>query len=128
MFEVNLSPTSMWSDYAKMLLILLGVCLLALVVVKLLIPRIAGLAPSTSNHIQLFARYPLEPRKMLYLVRAGKAVVLLASSGDSVHYMTSLSPEDFEISDIPSQADTARGYVFKRFMWPFADQKRDKSL
>src|SRR5215469_18147606 len=88
-------PTSMWFDYAKTLLVLGGICVLALVVVKLVLPKLSGAGTSSSSHIQVFARYPLEPRKTLYLVRAGKAVVLLASSAESVHLMATLKADDF---------------------------------
>src|ERR1700761_8471073 len=102
--EAPALPASMWVDYAKTLLVLIGICLLALVVVKVLLPRLTGFVKPTSNHIQVFARYPLEPRKTLYLVRTGKTVVLLATSAEAVHFMTTLNPRDFEDITAPAQS------------------------
>jgi flagellar biogenesis protein FliO len=96
--------------------------------VKVLLPRLTGLATPASNQINVFARCPLEPRKTLYLVRAGKSVVLLAASAEAVHFMTTLNPEDFE--DIASQAETeaTSGSAFRRIAKAFADRNQDKSV
>jgi flagellar biogenesis protein FliO len=127
-FEAPASPASMWVDYAKMLLVLIGICLLALVVVKVLLPRLTGFAKPASNHIQVFARYPLEPRKTLYLVRTGKTVVLLAASAEAVHIMTTLNSEDFEDIIAPAQSDATSGSAFQRIVRTFADRKEVTSL
>jgi flagellar biogenesis protein FliO len=128
MLEATSPSTTLWLDYARTLLVLVGICLLALVVVKVVLPRFTGFAASAPSHINVFARYPLEPRKTLYLVKTGKTVVLLAASGDAVHFMTTLNSEDFEVGDTPVQMDAAKGAAFQRFMRPFADQKGDNSL
>lgn len=127
-FEVPASSASMWVDYAKTLLVLIGICLLALVVVKVLLPRLTRFAKSTSNHIQVFARYPLEPRKTLYLVRTGKTVVLLAATAEAVHFMTTLNAEDFEDTTAHAQTDTTSGSAFQRITRTFADRREVKSL
>lgn len=126
-FEVPASSASMWVDYAKTLLVLIGICLLALVVVKVLLPRLTGFAKSTSNHIQVFARYPLEPRKTLYLVKTGKTFVLLAASAEAVHFMTTLNAEDFEDTAAQAQTDTMSGSAFQRIAQSFAARKENKS-
>lgn len=126
MFEAAAS-SSMWLDYAKTLLVLGGICLLALVAAKALVPRLAGVARSASSQIHVFARYPLEPRKMLYLVRTGKTIILLATSGDAVHFMTTLNPEDFEVIDTQAQTGDIRDSAFQRIARNFAERKQDKS-
>jgi flagellar biogenesis protein FliO len=123
-FETSAQPASIWIDYARTLLVLGGICVLAIVVVKVVLPRLTGSAASSSNHIQVFARYPLEPRKTLYLVRAGKAVVLLASSAESVHLMTTLKAEDFGEIAPPAQVD-ANGSGFRRIAQAFADRNKE---
>jgi flagellar biogenesis protein FliO len=128
MFEAPASPASMWADYAKTLLVLAGICLLALVAVKVLLPRLTSFTKPASNHIQVFARYPLEPRKTLYLVRTGKTVILLAASAEAVHFMTTLNSEDFEEITAPAQSDATSGSAFQRIVRAFADRKEDKSL
>jgi flagellar biogenesis protein FliO len=121
-------PTSMWLDYAKTLVVLAGICLLALVVAKVLLPRLTGLATPASDPIHVFARYPLEPRKTLYLVRTGKTVVLLAASAEAVHFMTTLNAEDFEDIAAPAQTDLTSGSTFRRIAQAFADRNQGKSL
>jgi flagellar biogenesis protein FliO len=127
-FEAPASSPSLWLDYAKTLLVLIGICLLALVAVKILLPRLKGFARPASNRIQVFARYPLEPRKTLYLVRTGKTVVLLATSAEAVHFMTTLNSEDFEDIGAPAQADPTSSSTFQRITRTFADRKEGKSL
>jgi len=85
-----------WLDYAKTLLVLGAILILAFVAVRFWIPRFAGFRALSSEHIEVFARYSLEPRKTLYVVRAGKAMILLASSEQDVQFMTALDPGDFE--------------------------------
>lgn len=126
--EAAALQTSMWFDYAKTLLVLAGICLLALAVVKFLLPRLTGMAAAASNHLQVLARYPLEPRKTLYMVRAGKTVVLLAASTEAVHFMTALNPEDFEDIAMPTQTDATNGSPFRRFAEAFADRNKGKTL
>jgi flagellar biogenesis protein FliO len=127
-FEAPASSTSMWLDYAKTLLVLVGICLLAIVAVKVLLPRLTGFATPSSNHIHVFARYLLEPRKTLYLVKTGKTVVLLAASAEAVHFMTTLDPEDFQDMAAPAPTDTTSGSAFRRIVQAFADRNPDKSL
>jgi flagellar biogenesis protein FliO len=118
--------TNMWLDYAKTLLVLAGICLLALFAVKILLPKLTGFAAPASSHINVFAKYPLEPRKTLYLVRTGKAVVLLATSGEAVHFMTTLNSEDFEDNTAPVQMDSANSSTFRRIAQTFADRNQGK--
>jgi flagellar biogenesis protein FliO len=126
-FEPTVSPSSMWLDYAKTLLVLVGICLLALVALKMLLPRLTGFVTPSSSHIQVVARYPLEARKTLYLVRTGKTVVLLAASAEAVHFMTTLNPEDFQDIAAPAPIDATSGSAFRRIVQAFADRNQDKS-
>lgn len=125
--EAPASSASMWVDYTKTLLVLVGICLLALVVVKVLLPRLTGFAKPVSNHIQVFARYPLEPRKTLYLVRTGKTIVLLAASAETIHFMTTLNSEGFPDTTAQAQTDTMSGFSFQRIAQSFAARKENES-
>jgi len=127
-FQAFTSATNMWVDYAKTLLVLVGICLIALVAVKMLVPRLRGLATPASNSINVFARYPLEPRKTLYLVKAGKDVVLLATSGETVHFMTTLDPDGFEEIATPASITAESGSTFRRIAQAFADRSPSRSL
>jgi len=119
-------PTGMWVDYAKSLLVLIAICLLALVAVKIVLPKVTSFASPTPNHFHVLAKYPLEPRKTLYLLRTGKTVVLLATSAEAVHFMTTLNSEDFEDVAVPARTDTSTS-AFRRIAQSFADRKQDKS-
>lgn len=127
-FEAVSTSTTIWFDYAKMLFVLVGVCLLALVVVKVLLPRLTGFSASAQDHIHIFARYPLEPKKTLYLVKTGKVVVVLATSGDAVHFMTTMNSEDFNTVDTAIPMHSVEDSLFRRFMQASIGQKQDKSL
>jgi flagellar biogenesis protein FliO len=89
------TSTSPWFDYTRMMIILLGICLLAVVAMRIILPRLTGLRAPTSNHIQVFARCPLEPHKTLYVVKAGRTMVLLGTSAQSVQFLASVNADDF---------------------------------
>jgi len=128
LFQAFTSATNMWVDYAKTLLVLVGICLIALVAVKMLVPRLKGLAMPASSSINVFARYPLEPRKTLYLVKAGKDVVLLATAGETVQFMTTLDPDGFEEIATPAAIAVESGSTFRRIAQAFADRSPSRSL
>lgn len=85
---------SLWGDYLKTMVILAVICLLALGALKFLRPRLQASAGS-SGGIRVLARQSLEPRKNLYVVRAGHTTMLIATSGESVHFMTLVEHTDF---------------------------------
>jgi flagellar biogenesis protein FliO len=75
-------------QYIAVLLALVGVLVLAYVTLKVGLPRIFGMHTSGTGPIRVLARYPLEPKKTLYLVETGSQVFLLASSESGVTYLT----------------------------------------
>jgi flagellar biogenesis protein FliO len=87
---------NVWGDYMKTLIVLLGICMLAVTVIKAVLPRLRGIATPTSSRIRVLASQPLEPRKTLYVVQAGDLAVLIATSGEAVHFMTRLEYTDFQ--------------------------------
>jgi flagellar biogenesis protein FliO len=86
---------SLWGDYVKTIVILIGICLLAVGALKFVGPRVRARSGSVSGGIRVLARQALEPRKTLYVVRAGHTTMLIATSGDSVHFMALLGQADF---------------------------------
>jgi len=98
-------------QYAEVLLALAGVLVLAYVVLKVGLPRMFGMRTSSGGPIQVLARYPLEPKKMLYLVKAGSQVFLVGTSESQVAYLTAIAPEnaadmlDLARKEEPSRAD-----------------------
>ena len=88
------SLSSQVMQYLTVLLALGGVLVLAYVVLRIVLPRMFGIATSGSGPIQVVARYPLEPRKMLYLVKTGSQVFLLGTSESQIEYLTTVAPEN----------------------------------
>jgi flagellar biogenesis protein FliO len=104
---------SLWGDYVKTIVILMGICLLAVGALKFLGPRLRANAGSFSGGIRVIARQALEPRKTLYVVRAGQTTMLIATSGESVHFMTlvdstGFSEEQAGEASLPSNAPMFR--------------------
>jgi flagellar biogenesis protein FliO len=79
---------SLWGDYVKTMAILIGICLFAIGALKFLGPRLRANTGLSSGRISVLARQALEPRKNLYVVRAENTTMLIATSGESVHFMT----------------------------------------
>lgn len=91
---------SIWLDYTKTLLVLGGVCFLAIFATKFMLPRISGMGGRPqSEHIEIIARQTLEPRKTLYLIRAGKSALLLASSADTIQLLAALDSQELKPID-----------------------------
>ena len=108
---------SLWEDYVKTMVILIGICLLAFGALKFFRPRLFANTGSFSGAIRILSRQTLEPRKNLYVVRAGNTTMLIATSGESVHFMTELEQTDFpEKQPQPIQANVPTpASVFRRF-------------
>lgn len=94
LFLYNESAGDLWVDYAKTLLVLAGICMLAMGTARVVLPRLrtrlSGVGP-----IRVLASHPLEPKKTLYVVRAGNTSVLLGTSGTAVHFIAKLEDADF---------------------------------
>lgn len=83
-----------WGDYARMMLVLLGICALAIVAVRLWIPKFTVWNKTIKGPIEVCARMPLEPRRTLYIVKAANSYMLVASSEAGVQHLSSLSAEE----------------------------------
>ncbi len=80
-------------QYVEVLVALGGVLLLAYVTLRVGLPRMFGMRVSKDGPIQVLARYPLEPKKTLYLVKTGAQVFLVATSESQVTYLTAVAPD-----------------------------------
>jgi flagellar biogenesis protein FliO len=81
-------------QYIAVLIALAGVLVLAYVTLKIGLPRVFGMPPPANNPMRVLARFSLEPRKTLYLIEMGSQIFLLASSDNSVTYLTAVDPEN----------------------------------
>ena len=84
----------------------LGVVLLAAwFALRFGLARMSGFHSTPGGPVDVVARYGLEPRRMLYLVRAGCQVVLIGTSETGIHYLTALETANVEsILDSPAAA------------------------
>lgn len=81
-------------EYVEVMLVLGGVLALAYVTLRFGLPHFFGLRASANGPIQTVARYPLEPKKTLYLVKVGSQMFLVGTSEAQVEYLTAVSPEN----------------------------------
>ena len=81
-------------QYIEVLLVLGGVLVLAYVTLRVGLPRMLGMRTSRAGPIKVLARYPLEPKKTLYLVKTGSQVFLIGTSESQVEYLTAVAPEN----------------------------------
>jgi flagellar protein FliO/FliZ len=86
-------------EYLKVIAILAVVALFALLALRFWLPKLTGVQPAAAGPMSVAWRLTLEPRKTLYIVRAGSDYVLLSSSDAGVQFLTSLDSGRIE-SDI----------------------------
>jgi flagellar biogenesis protein FliO len=105
---------SLWGDYVKTIVILIGICLFAVGALKFLGPRLRANAGTSSGGIRILARQALEPRKNLYVVRAGNTTMLIATSGETVHFMTLVERADFPEEQTAEVRLPANAHMFQK--------------
>jgi flagellar biogenesis protein FliO len=105
---------SLWGDYVKTIVILIGVCLSAVGVLKLLGAKLRKGAGGSSPRISVLGTLTLEPRKNLYVVRAGNTAMLIATSGGSVQFMTKLEETDFPEEQLSESGLSVKPPIFRK--------------
>jgi flagellar biogenesis protein FliO len=106
------SPEPQFFDYARLLLVLGGVLLLAYIALRYLLPKVTGMRQASSGPMQVVARMTLEPGKNLYVIKAGSACFLVGTSAAGIHY---LAPVDAEAVQTAPGAD-AKPADFSRLL------------
>ncbi len=81
-------------EYLQVFVVLGGVLALAYLILKFALPRFFGLRTIANGPIETVARYPLEPRKTLYLVKAGAQVFLIGTSEGKMECLTEIAEEN----------------------------------
>ena len=109
--------------YFKLIAILAGVLVVAVLAVRVWLPRMMTTSVATSGPIQVAARLALEPRKVLYVVKAGEDYFLVATSESGVHWLTALEGERIEpFLRLEDPANRGGGAEFSRVLralrWP----------
>ena len=83
-------------DFVKLVVVLGGILLLAYGTLRWWLPRMTGIRPGARGPIQVVSRFPLEPRKTLYLLKVGGTYQLLSSTDNAVRPLATLTPEEIE--------------------------------
>ena len=91
--------------YFKLLLVLGLILVLVFVGLRYGLPRMSGLRQLSSGPIRVIARYPLEPRKTLYIVRTGGGYYLVGTSESGIHFLTALDSGSVEAA-LPEEPAT----------------------
>ncbi len=84
-----------WGDYVRLMLVLCGILALAVVAIRFWLPKISMWNKSATGPIEVCARFPLEPRKTLYIVKAANSYMLLASSEAGVQHLAALNADEW---------------------------------
>jgi hypothetical protein len=90
-------------DYLRLILVLGGILILAVVAIRFWIPRAGILGRPQSGNLEICARLPLEVNKTLYVIRAG------------IHHLSALSPEDCLAPAHAESTSAAEGSFAKIF-------------
>lgn len=93
-------------DYVRLMLVLCGILALAVVAIRFWFPKLLMMKQAPTGPIEVCARMPLEPRRTLYIVKAGSSYMLLASSEAGVQHLAALSAE--ECADLQKTEGPAR--------------------
>jgi flagellar biogenesis protein FliO len=81
-------------QYLEVLLGLMGVLVLAYVTLRVGLPWIFRTRNPGEGPIEVLARYSLEPKKGLYLIKTGSQVFLIGTSENQVGYLTAVSDDN----------------------------------
>ena len=83
-------------EYVKLAATLVAVVALAVFILRVWASRLTGVSGARSGPLQVIWRMNLEPRKTLYIVRAGSGYLLLAASDAGVELLTQLEAAEIE--------------------------------
>jgi len=90
------SINSQIMQYIEVLLALGGVLAFAYVVLRIGLPRVMGVRPSTGGPIQIISRCALAPKTALFLVKVGTQVSLIATWENGATFLTAIAPENVD--------------------------------
>ena len=98
-------------EYLKLVLVLALILVLAFVVLRMVLPRIAGARTLEPGAIQVAARYPLEPKKNLYVIRVGEDYFLVGTTESGMHYLTTLDSGHIEAVLVKTETPPHREFA-----------------
>ncbi|MBL7685696.1 MAG: FliO/MopB family protein [Deltaproteobacteria bacterium] len=86
--------------FIKMILAMAIVCLAAFGVIKYLLPKARFVRNAKDSDIEILERYPLEPRKNLYLIKVKNKYSLIGSSESGLNALLQLEEDDFKSKEV----------------------------
>ena len=92
------SVTAEMIEYVKLTATFAGVVAFAVIALRLWATRLASGPVARDGPLHVAWRLNLEPRRTLYLVRAGSGYLLLASSETGVQLLTQLETGDIDLA------------------------------
>jgi flagellar biogenesis protein FliO len=104
-------------DYLRLMLVLSGILVLAVVAIRYWVPKVAAWKRPSNGAIKVCASMQLEPRRSLYIVKAAESYMLLASSESGVQHLASLSAAEcaaLEKEELPARAVPPFGDFFRQ--------------
>lgn len=102
-----------WWDYLKVLAVLAILAAAAYALVRYVGPRVPT-AASDGGPIRVLTRYPLEPRKTLYLIQVGDETLLVGSADNSLSLLRTLPPGTLDLSQFDRQKTSAPGAFLEK--------------
>jgi flagellar biogenesis protein FliO len=88
------SISSQIVQYVEVLLGLAGVLVLAFLTLRIGLPWFFQTRGQNNGPIEVVARHFLEPKKTLYLVKAGSQMFLVGTGENQVQYLTAITEEN----------------------------------
>jgi flagellar biogenesis protein FliO len=92
----------MAASYIKLILLMLGLLCFFYVSTQMAARRF-GSRGRRVGQLEIIERLPLEPRRVLYLVRAGDRLLLVASSESGVRALTEFGLADLATREAPTE-------------------------
>lgn len=83
-----------WGEYARLMLVLCGILALAVVAIRFWLPKFALWNKPANGPIEIYARFPLESRRTLYIVKVVNSYMLLSSSEAGVQKLAGLNADE----------------------------------
>jgi hypothetical protein len=83
-------------EYVKVIAILAGTVVFAFFALRLWLPKLTGIRGTVTGPMGIACQLTLEPRKTLYIIRAGSNYVMLAASEAGVQFLASLDAGGIE--------------------------------
>jgi hypothetical protein len=103
-------------EYVKLVATLVAVVVFGVFVLRVWAPRLSRASATGTGPLQIIWRMNLEPRKTLYVVRAGSGYLLLAASEAGVEFLIDLNAAEIESVIQAPSGRTVTGSGFSALM------------